>query len=190
MPNTQLADYIKIYPDVLTAEHCQALIDRFEASSQRAARQNQKSFSFVQLDVTQHWPDEHKRLIPLLLAKYEEYKEELKLGPFWPARFFFEHLRLKRYLPNGRDSFPLHVDVYDNASACRFLTSILYLNATEGGETAFPDLDVNVAPVPGKLVVFPPLWVFPHAGLPPVSASKYILHSYLLYPPPNGGPAA
>jgi hypothetical protein len=41
---------------------------------------------------------------------------------------------------------------------------------------------MRVAPVPGRLVVFPPLWLFPHAGLPPRDRPKYILHSYLWYP--------
>jgi hypothetical protein len=94
----------------------------------------------------------------------------------------FEHLRLKRYLPNGRDSFSLHVDVMEQAAARRFMTAILYLNAVEGGQTVFPGLDVAIAPAPGKLVAFPPLWLFPHAGLPPRSDPKYILHTYLCYP--------
>jgi prolyl 4-hydroxylase len=37
--------------------------------------------------------------------------------------------------------------------------------------------------VPGRLVIFPPLWIFPHAGLPPRDRPKYIVHRYLWYPP-------
>ena len=90
---------------------------------------------------------------------------------------------MKRYLPNGHDSFPLHVDVMDHAAARRFMTAIIYLNTPVGGETVFPGLDIAVAPEPGKLVAFPPIWLFPHAGLPPQSRAKYILHTYLCYPP-------
>ena len=39
-----------------------------------------------------------------------------------------------------------------------------------------------LSPEPGKLIAFPPLWMFPHAGLPPRSTPKYILHTYLCYP--------
>ena len=89
---------------------------------------------------------------------------------------------MKRYLPNGRDFFPLHVDVMGQAASRRFMTAIIYLNAPAGGETVFPNLDISVAPEPGKLLAFPPIWLFPHAGRPPQSSSKYILHTYLCYP--------
>ena len=58
----------------------------------------------------------------------------------------------------------------------------VYLNAPAGGETLFPNLDLTVAPEPGKFIAFPPLWLFPHAGLPPKAQPKYILHTYLCYP--------
>ena len=33
----------------------------------------------------------------------------------------------------------------------------------------------------GRLVVFPPYWMFQHEGRPPVSGDKYILSTYLLF---------
>ena len=45
---------------------------------------------------------------------------------------------MKRYLPNGRDFFPLHVDVMGQVAARRFMTAFIYLNAPAGGETVFP----------------------------------------------------
>ena len=74
---------------------------------------------------------------------------------------------MKRYLPNGRDFFPLHVDVMGQVASRRFMTAFIYLNTPAGGETVFPNLDISVAPEPGKLLAFPPIWLFPHAGLPP-----------------------
>ncbi len=101
---------------------------------------------------------------------------------FRPPKFCFEQLRMKRYLPNGRDHFPLHVDIMGQVAARRFMTAFIYLNGTAGGETVFPNLDISIAPEPGKLIAFPPLWLFPHAGLPPQSSPKYIQHTYLCYP--------
>ena len=49
----------------------------------------------------------------------------------------------------------------------------------EGGETTFES--VTIKPEQGKLLVFPPLWMFPHRGEPPVSNTKYILSTYLHY---------
>ena len=55
-----------------------------------------------------------------------------------------------------------------------------YLNDVEnGGETEF--LNVSIKPKAGTLVVFPPLWMFPHKGNAPISGSKYLLSTYLHY---------
>jgi hypothetical protein len=83
-----------------------------------------------------------------------------------------------------------HVDVMDHTTASRFITAILYLNTCSGGETYFPDLNVSIAPAPGRLLVFPPLWTFPHAGLPPRERAKYIIHTYLWYPRAAGSARA
>jgi hypothetical protein len=73
----------------------------------------------------------------------------------------------------------------DDSNSRRLITAILYLNDPGGGETVFPGLDISVPPAPGRMAVFPPLWLFPHAGMPPRDRAKYILHAYLWYPPGN-----
>ncbi len=181
MTNNLLSDHIKVFSGTLPPEHCQTLINRFEASGEQEACQLASGYSFRQLNITQQWPDENKILVPVFLSYFNKYQLALN-ARFWPMSFSFEHLRMKRYLPNGRDRFPLHVDVMGEVAARRFMTAIIYLNATAGGETVFPTLDVSIAPEPGKLLAFPPIWLFPHAGLPPQSSPKYILHTYLCYP--------
>jgi prolyl 4-hydroxylase len=177
-----LTDHIMVFSDALSRADCDELIARFESSSdQQVTSQQDGGHSFVKIDVTEHWPDQHKALIPIFLSHFNRYQQSTK-ARFWPPRFSFEHIQLKRYLPNGRDSFPEHVDVTTHAAARRFMTAFIYLNETTGGETVFPELDISVAPESGKLIAFPPLWMFPHAGLPPRSTPKYILHTYLCYP--------
>lgn len=170
-----------VFADALSAPRCRALIERFEASPDQAVCERESGHSFVQVDVTRCWPDEHEALVPVLLSHFGKYQAAVN-ARFWPPKFAFENLRLKRYLPNGRDGFPPHVDVMCQAAARRFMTAILYLNAPDGGETVFPELAIAVSPEAGKLLAFPPLWLFPHAGLPPHSSPKYILHTYLCYP--------
>jgi hypothetical protein len=34
----------------------------------------------------------------------------------------------------------------------------------------------------GRLLVFPPYWMFQHTGEAPLSGEKYILSTYLLFP--------
>ena len=181
MAIASLPDHIKVFPDALSRSECEDLIERFDSSSDHVVCQQESGHSFVKVDVTRHWPDQHKILVPIFLSHFNRYQQATN-ARFWPPRFSFENLQLKRYLPNGRDSFPPHVDVMNHAAARRFMTAILYLNSPSGGETIFPSLDISVAPESGKLIAFPPLWLFPHAGLPPKSMPKYILHTYLCYP--------
>ena len=56
-----------------------------------------------------------------------------------------------------------------------------YLNdVDEGGETIFTEpLDIKVKPKAGRVLIFPPMWMYPHAGLAPKSNAKYIIGSYL-----------
>jgi prolyl 4-hydroxylase len=177
---TSLLDYIMLGESVLSPEHCQRLIERFEASEAVRACQHSGGHSFTQLEITTAWPDEHDLLLPVFLDHFQKYKQ-LTGAIYWPANIAFEHLRIKRYLPNEQDFFGPHVDVVDQLSARRFITAFIYLNEPEGGETVFPNLNFSVAPKTGKLLAFPPLWLFPHEGRPPRSIPKYILHTYLCY---------
>jgi hypothetical protein len=181
MANISLADHIMVFPGALSEERCRTLIARFESSPGQEACQIESGFSFSQINITQQWPDEYELLTPLFLRYFNRYQAAVN-ARFWPLRFCFEQLRIKRYLSNGRDLFPLHVDVMGQVAARRFMTAIVYLNSTEGGETIFPNLDIAIPPEAGKLIAFPPLWMFPHAGLAPRSRPKYILHTYLCYP--------
>ncbi len=181
-----LSDFVKAYDRTLAPEQCQALIDRFEASPDLHERkQAEGAYSFVQLNVSRHWPDVEAQIARIMLTCMQQYRRSLDIGNNWPQNPLAEEMRMKRYLPDGRDSFPPHVDVQDADDARRFITAILYLNEPGGGETTFPGMGVRVPPAPGRLVVFPPLWNFPHAGEPPRDRAKYILHGYLWYPPAN-----
>ncbi len=178
-----LSDYVKAYEGVLADGQCRSLIERFEAAADLHVRKRvDDGFSFVQLNVSRHWPDVEAQIAPIMMNCFKQYRQALEIGPYWPQKPLAEEIRMKRYLPDGREAFPPHVDVMDDADSRRFVTAILYLNDPGGGETVFPGLDVSVAPAAGRLSIFPPLWLFPHAGLPPRDRPKYILHAYLWYP--------
>jgi hypothetical protein len=191
MAKTQLTDYIKVYEGAISPEQCDALIARFEASpAHQEIMHADDSYRFVQLSVSKHWPDAEAQIGHVVGTFLHKYHESLGIGGFWPPNPLSEEVRLKRYLPNRNDRFMPHVDVMDHTTASRFITAILYLNTCSGGETYFPDLNVSIAPAPGRLLVFPPLWTFPHEGLPPRERAKYIIHTYLWYPRAAGSARA
>ncbi|HSC08275.1 MAG TPA: 2OG-Fe(II) oxygenase, partial [Steroidobacteraceae bacterium] len=90
-------------------------------------------------------------------------------------------LILKRYRAGSMERFQVHFDsIHELAN--RYVVLIWYLNdVQEGGETRFPRLDLSVAARTGRLLMFPPYWMYQHAGLPAKSGDKYIVSTYLLF---------
>ena len=179
--DTLLRDFIMVADNALPPEHCRRLIDRFEAmEAHQLDIREEAGYSFAQLGITVAWPDEQEVLLPVFLQHLQNYRQTRRAF-YWPPDMAYEHLRMKRYLPNGRDHFEPHVDVLDHSSSRRFMTAFIYLNAPADGETVFPELDLAIKPETGRLLAFPPLWLFPHEGRPPSREPKYILHMYLCY---------
>src|SRR5678815_3116614 len=114
-------------------------------------------------------------------AGLERYNRDVGLGIPIPNSPKTADLVLKRYRPGGAESFQPHFDaLYEHCN--RYLVFIWYLNdVAEGGETEFPGLDVSVQPRTGRLLMFPPYWMYQHAGLPPRSGNKFIVSTYLLF---------
>ena len=90
-------------------------------------------------------------------------------------------LVMKRYRTTGDEGFQLHFDSIGE-KANRYLVFLWYLNdVAEGGGTAFSELGICVQAKAGRLVIFPPYWMFQHIGQQPVSNDKYILSTYFLF---------
>jgi prolyl 4-hydroxylase len=178
---TSLSDHIAVFADALAPAACRQIIAQFEADHRHHEVSARPSgHRFTQLHVAEAWPDQHEALCEVFLTHLMAYRQAME-ARFWPPEFAFEQVRVKRYLPNGEEHFPPHVDVMGETSSRRFMTAMIYLNSPAGGETVFPNLDLRIAPETGKLLAFPPLWLFPHQGLPPRGEPKYILHTYLCY---------
>jgi prolyl 4-hydroxylase len=190
-------NYIRTYDKVLDEDSCKLLIDKFEKFEDRQEtvliENNDKAISFNQINMYNYeaWEGIRERLISAMLHYVKIYKSDCNITPeMWPPlnEVGFEAIRMKRYLPNGFDRFDDHVD---STKGCerRFLNFLIYLNdVDEGGETEFPQMykpgtyiPLSVKPKVGRMVIFPPMWPWLHAGRKPVSGPKYFTHSYLHY---------
>jgi prolyl 4-hydroxylase len=185
-PKIFLNDFVEIYDNVLDPTQCQALINIFESLPEKQeVIDDDKRPSFTQLNLTENTTvsEDIKSLHDILISKTFEYRNlyyEFVDERVFPDKHNFEYYRIKKYRNNGEDLFDTHVDVRNHESARRFLSFMFYLNDVEkGGETLFEGL--TITPKCGRLVVFPPLWLFPHKGCCPVSNDKYILTTYLHY---------
>jgi hypothetical protein len=77
--------------------------------------------------------------------------------------------------------FNWHIDSGPMGTARRFLSVLTYLkDVNDGGRTEFPMQNKALQPRQGTMVFFPPYWMFPHRGAPPVSEIKYNLTSYFM----------
>jgi len=181
-----LDDLIHVYEDALDPEICDFLITAFDgASKHHESVQNEGKPNFTQFnltensDVTDELSKIHKHIIKRVQYYRDVYYEFVDARVF-PSTHAFEQFRIKRYNTGGEDRFDTHVDVADYSSARRFLSFMFYLNdVSEGGETVFRDK--KITPKKGSLLVFPPLWMYPHRGNPPISNPKYIMSTYLHY---------
>lgn len=181
-----LNDLIKVYDNALESNVCDFLVNFFETNKDKQELvQNDRKPNFTQLNLTENCKisPEVDNVHNFLISKVFEYKRkyyEFIDDRCFPETHNFEQFRIKKYNPGGNDLFDNHVDVLDYNTARRFLSFLFYLNnVDDGGETVFANLKIK--PKMGSLLVFPPMWMFPHRGEPPISNTKYIMSVYLHY---------
>jgi len=184
----QLNDFVRVYDRQLDIELCEQLLKRFEQLSRfqttngRGVRQGLEESAWTELNLSRQGPAE---IVKALDASVDQslHQYNLDVGasipiPNSPKRADYI---LKRYRAGGQERFQLHFDsIYEVSN--RYLVFLWYLNNVPGGgQTVFPDQRLAVSPEQGRLLVFPPYWMFPHAGEPPVGGDKFILSTYLLF---------
>jgi len=187
-PATTLDRYVQVYDGALAPELCQRMIAsfqtlvRFQRPNGEGVRDGLDDSRWTELDIG---PLSDAGFRTMLLANMHahlaRYVETLGLTIPVPATERTSELIIKRYRPGGGERFQPHFDSIGEVCS-RYLVFLWYLNdVAEGGETTFVDLGMEVKPKAGRLLVFPPYWMFQHAGRAPVSNDKYILSTYFLF---------
>ena len=157
---------------MLSDDVCKTLIGLFDSSKNKQRIENCLTPQFTQVNLNELADNGYQKFTQLLCYKVvevvREYKKVLpEYAEWFPDKFFFEELRIKKYEPGTDDQFDIHTDVQDHESAKRYLAFLIYLNDDfKGGETTFPYNKLTIKPETGKVLVFPPTWQYPHMGLP------------------------
>lgn len=186
MPVTDLRHYVRVYDNDLEPRFCQQLIEAFEASAPWQTRNGAEArlalegSAWTELNVTRLAdPAFQGFFIQRLQHALARYNQDVGLRMPVPWRPRLADLRIKRYHAASGDGFQPHFDACDEECG-RYMVFLWYLNdVAEGGHTHFPDLGLEVAPRAGRLLMFPPYWMYGHAGLAPRSGDKYIISTYL-----------
>ena len=171
---------VKVYDNVIPIDICKSLIELFETNVQHQHFIDYNSCPcFTQLNLNMVSSDTVRLLIPFIAEIYKKYRKEIN-NYYAPPLRELEEFRIKRYKNNGYEKFDEHVDVTDYNSSLRAVAFLFYLNDSDGN-TVFSRHGLNIKPVSGKVIIFPPTWEYPHLGLPPKNNSKYIMSTYIHY---------
>jgi prolyl 4-hydroxylase len=188
MDSTDLRHYIRIYDDGLEAPFCRQMIEsfaglaRFQRRNGRGVRAGLEDSAWTELNVTRLADAAFMLMFRMHIDRaLERYNRDVRLAIPLPNSGVTGDLVMKRYQPGTEDRFQVHFDAIHHM-ANRYLVLLWYLNdVTDGGETRFPQLDFSVQARAGRLLMFPPYWLYQHEGVAPRSGDKYIVSTYLLF---------
>jgi len=183
-----IASYVQCFDNALDADFCRKMIESFNHLSRHHTRSGRgvmaqlEDSAWTELNVTKVADASFEQYFREQVFRYLAiYNERAGLTLPIPSRNRLENLRIKRYVATAGDQFQPHFDALDYCSN-RYMVFLWYLNdVPEGGETEFCDLGLRIQARQGRLLMFPPYWMFQHAGLPPRSNDKYMISTYLLF---------
>lgn len=186
--NDSLSRYIQVFDDAFNPALCEQMISsfhnlqRFQRPNGRGLRPGHEESAWTELNLDPLSDAGFRSMIIENMHRHcIKYNEMLNQGLTLPLTEKISELVMKRYRPAGDEGFQLHFDSIGE-KANRYLVFLWYLNdVPEGGGTHFPELDITVQAKAGRLVIFPPYWMYQHIGQPPISNDKYILSTYFLF---------
>jgi len=184
----ELSHFVRVYDNHLGEDLCRRFLEsftalgRFQVNNGRGVRKGLEESAWTELNVSRladgAFLTDFRRRIDAALA---QYNADVGLTIPVPVAPKHSDLTIKRYRPTQDEGFQLHFDSIYSVSN-RYLVLLWYLNdVAAGGETRFPQLDISVRPARGRLLMFPPYWMYQHEGAPPRSENKFILSTYLLF---------
>jgi prolyl 4-hydroxylase len=180
--------YITWYDDVISKEYCQYLIDKFHQYKHLGVSNNNEIKRFDELNYSRFadlYTDEVNVLANVMAEYVLRYIEDNDIQswqfPLHQIREWrFEDFRHKCYQPDV-GVFEDHVDGSNIDSKERYLVMFIYLEDGEGGETVMLDQNIAVERKAGRLLMFPPMWTYPHRANMPRGNEKNIVGSYLRF---------
>lgn len=183
-----LQHFIRVYDHHLDASLCRRMIgsfaslERFQRRNGRGVRAGLEQSGWTELNVTQLSDASFLKAFDALVDQaLMQYNRDVGLSIPLPNSLKLAPLIIKRYAGRGSDRFQLHFDAIHHL-ANRYMVYLWYLNDVEaGGETRFPQLGYSVPARAGRLLMFPPYWMYQHEGIAPVATDKFILSTYLLF---------
>jgi hypothetical protein len=175
------------YEKILSKQFCEHLMLRFDTAAQ--FDHSHTMFDQIELTPPQQWVQETSIILDAVKNAATDYAYYYDPHRMMPTQRLIETCRIKRYEPN-KHRFPLHTDASNYQSCTRYLAFLFYLNDSEAGTHFYGARDPvgtegwRIEATQGTLLIFPPMWMFPHEGLMPTIRPKYILSTYFHFVSP------
>jgi len=174
--------YITEYPEALSIEFCNQLIDKFEKDSRKVQgvvgggyRPEVKQSEDLHITQMPEYQEEDRVLYESLSPRLTEYMEEHWGAISHSAEDITDSgYQIQKTVPGGFYTWHHDGMIQADGTLLREITYIWYLNTVEeGGETEFKTGE-KIKPEAGKLILFPAVWPYGHRGVTPISGDKYI----------------
>lgn len=166
--------FYDILPDIM----CKELIESYKRGTKEEWNRNGAP-KFTQVNLNDTTPELVWPLVTFVSKVLDKYIDCYTPAKYLPPLKTLEQFRIKCYNGGTDDRYEEHIDVESPESSNRYLSFLFYLNDDyTGGETHFSE-GGTVTPRRGSVLVFPPYWMYPHAGLPVEDGTKYIMSTYM-----------
>lgn len=183
----EISSLIKVYNNAIPSSLCKMFIDYYEREKElrilngKKRHNHLRNSQWTEINLIKHLPRGDLQTFSNIMLDYKErYENDCGLATLPPPKGFSD-MRLKKYETNNEDCFEVHYDNYGLVSD-RYLVFLWTLNNVEiGGETEFVDLDISLKPEEGRLVIFPPYWMYRHQAKIPISEAKYIINTFIVW---------
>jgi hypothetical protein len=202
MHDHEIENFLGVFPNAVSHEYCDTLINFFEKSSSLNKvldRQNHEAANKLEKDTHQLYfePSNDSELDDYISAQ-----SNVLVLPFTEAFWKSYELYSKKYgivsnltkhilslnglrIQKTSPSEAYHVWHCEHDSAVRgnrVLLAILYLNdVEEGGETEFLYQSKRIKAQKGTMIICPSGFTHAHRGNPPLSGNKYIANTWAIF---------
>lgn len=198
---TKVNDHFIWYKDnVISPSFCEHVIEKFKKSKNKKRGvvgtgiiDDIKKSTDLFISDKENWIEEIKYLNDVNTKCFDEYNGRVqninlptddghkKCNPF-----IFNDIADAVIIDSGHnlqetkpsDYYSWHTDWFANQHYVRYVTYIHYLNTVDEGWTQFYDKS-QIAPIAGRVLMFPSTWQMIHRGFPP-KQTKYISTGWII----------
>jgi hypothetical protein len=197
MDNYEISDFIGIFPNAVSPQTCEKIIEHFEyiknlghSTSRKSSegtrfldKDNETYFlkadgNSVVSDLDHYFTQE---FVNTFWNCFESYQKKYGVVEAVGKLGFTGKFKIQKNQP-GEGYHVWHCEQGDILSSPRLLLVILYLNTVEeGGETEFLYQHKRIPATKGTIVIVPGSFTHTHRGNPPLQGDKYIMNTWVQF---------